>query len=126
LLEAARRAARALLRPSEPKPREPEVVEPESEPPETPDAENSQPSEVNANKLHHIFDKPRHDLDGLVTEFGSQEAALEAIRNATQETIKRQNISGLYEIEIEVRGHKLTVRGTVRNDGTIKIGTVFQ
>ena len=73
-LEAARRAARALLRPSEPKPANPDVVKPECKPPETPDAENSQPSEVDANKLHHIFDNPRHDLDGLVTEFGSQEA----------------------------------------------------
>jgi hypothetical protein len=123
LLEAARRAARALLRPSEPKPPNPEAVKPESKPPESVDL---QLPKVDANSLHHIFDKPRHDLDGLVTEFGSQEAAFEAIRNATQEAIKRQNISGLYEIEIEVRGHKLTVRGTVMNDGTIKIGTVFQ
>jgi hypothetical protein len=38
-LEAARRAARALLRPSEPKPSNPEVVKPESKPPETPAAE---------------------------------------------------------------------------------------
>jgi hypothetical protein len=66
LLEAARRAARGL-RPSEPKPSNPEVVKPESKPPETPDAENSQPPEVDANKLNHTFDKPRHALDRLVT-----------------------------------------------------------
>jgi hypothetical protein len=124
LLEAARRAARSL-RPSETKPPNPEVVKPESTPPETPETENLQPPVADANKLRHIFDNPRHELDGLVTEFGSQEAAFEAIRTATQEAIKRQNISGMYGIEIEVRGHKLTVRGTVMNDGTIKIGTVF-
>jgi hypothetical protein len=86
-----------LLRPSEPKPPNPEAVKPESKPPESVDL---QLPKVDANSLHHIFDKPRHDLDGLVTEFGSQEAAFEAIRNATQEAIKRQNISGTYEIEV--------------------------
>jgi hypothetical protein len=80
---------------------------------------------IDSNKLHHIFKKPGRDLDSLVTDFGSQGSAFEAIRNATQEAIKKQNISGMYEIEIEVHGHKLTVRGTVMNDGTIKIGTVF-
>jgi len=125
LLEAARRAARTLLRPSEPEPANPEVVNPESKPPDTPKANTLTPPKVDANKLHHIFDNPRHELDGLVAEFGSQEAAFEAIRNATREAIKRQNISGMYDIEVEVRGHKLTVRGTVMNDGTIKIGTVF-
>jgi hypothetical protein len=97
LLEAARRAARSL-RPSETKPPNPEIVKPESALPETPETENLQPPEVDANKLHHIFDNPRHELDGLATEFGSQEAAFEAIRNATQDAIKRQNISGMYEI----------------------------
>lgn len=82
LLEAARRAARALLRPSEPKPPNPEVVKPESKPPEAP--EDEQLPNVDPNKLHHIFGKPQHDLDDLVTEFGSREAAFEAIRNATQ------------------------------------------
>ena len=57
LLEAAHRAARALLHPT---------VKPESKPPEPPESENLQPPEVDANKFHHLFDKPRHDLDGLV------------------------------------------------------------
>jgi hypothetical protein len=59
----------------EEKPPEPEVVKPESKPPETPEAEDLQLPKVDANKLHHIFDYPRHGLDGLVTEFGSQESA---------------------------------------------------
>jgi hypothetical protein len=84
-----------LLRPSEPKPPNPEVAKPEIKPPETPQFEDLQRPEVDANKLHHIFDNPRHELDGLVSEFGSQEAAFEAIRNATQEAIKRENISGI-------------------------------
>jgi hypothetical protein len=46
LIEAARRAARALLRPSE-KPPNPDVVKPESKPPE---AEDLQLQDVNANK----------------------------------------------------------------------------
>ncbi|MGH6836098.1 MAG: hypothetical protein ACREC9_11220, partial [Methylocella sp.] len=121
-LEAARRAARALLS-SKTKPAKPEAAEPESKPVETPETEL--PAKVDPNKLHHVFDKAGRGLDDLIADFGSQETAFESIRNAIQEAIKRQNISGKYEIDIEVRGHKLTVRGTVMNDGTIKIGTVF-
>ena len=55
LLEAARRGARAL-RPSELKPTEPaEVAKPESKPPEP--TETDQLPNVDANKLHHVFDK---------------------------------------------------------------------
>jgi hypothetical protein len=57
LLEAARRAARTL-RPFEPKPPNPEVAKPESKPTEPLESENLQPPEIDANKLHHIFDKP--------------------------------------------------------------------
>ncbi|MGA7383647.1 MAG: hypothetical protein WBW81_02795 [Methylocella sp.] len=121
MLEAARRAARALLRPSEPKP--PNVVKPESKPPEPPETEQ-QPN-VDANKLHHIFEKQGRDLESLISDFGSQEAAFEAIVNATREEVRTKEISGNYEIQITVGQHKLTVRGNVMPDGTVKIGTVF-
>jgi hypothetical protein len=64
-------------------------------------------------------------LESLVTDLGSQEAAFEAVKNATQKAVQQQNISGKYEIEITVHGHRLTVRGTVLKDGTLKIGTIF-
>ncbi len=122
LLEAARRAARAL-RPSEPKPPNPEVTKPESKPIEPPEAE--QPPVVDANKLHHIFEKQGRDLESLISDFGSQEAAFEAIENATREVVRTEEISGKYQIQITVGHHKLTVRGNVMPDGTVKIGTVF-
>jgi hypothetical protein len=123
LLEAARRAARAL-RPSEPEPPNPEVVNPETKPPEPPEAEDLQLPKVDANKLHHIFDNPRHGLDGLVTECGSQESAFQAVARATREAVKAQGITGEYEIEVKVGRHLLTVTGHVDN-GIVNIGTVY-
>ncbi|MDQ6702806.1 MAG: hypothetical protein M3Z96_06715 [Pseudomonadota bacterium] len=120
MLDAARRAARALSRPSETKPPNPEIVKPESKPPES-----EQPPIVDANKLHHIFEKQGRDLESLISDFGSQEAAFEAIENATREVVRTKEISGKYEIQITVGQHKLTVRGNVMPDGTVKIGTVF-
>ena len=119
-LEAARRAARALLRPSEPKPPNPEVVKPENKPPES-----EQPPNVDANKLHHIFDNPDHSFGDFVSQFGSQEEAFRAIENATRAAIKEQKITGRYEIQIEIAGHKLGVAGNVMPDGSIKIGTAY-
>ncbi|MGH6852486.1 MAG: hypothetical protein ACREDJ_04660 [Methylocella sp.] len=69
----------------EEKPPNPEVVKPKTKPPDAPETENLQLPEVDANKLHHIFDKPRHGLDGLVTEFGSQESAFQAVASATRD-----------------------------------------
>jgi hypothetical protein len=87
--------------------------------------EPEQGPKVDANKLHHVFGKKGRDLNALVTDFGSREAAFEAVRNATQEAVKRQNISGQYEIEIKIHGYEVTVQGTVMDNGTVKIGTIF-
>jgi hypothetical protein len=117
-LEAARRAARIL------RPREPEVVKPESKPPEPPKSEDLQLPKVDANKLHHAFDEPRHTVDGLVSEFGSQESAFEAIAEATRDAVRSQGITGEYKIQVEVGGHLVTVKGRVAN-GIVNIGTVY-
>jgi hypothetical protein len=37
---------------------------------------------MDANRLHHIFGEPKHDLDGLVGHYGSEEAAGRAIETA--------------------------------------------
>jgi hypothetical protein len=123
LLEAARRAARAL-RPSEPKPTEPDVAKPETKPPEPTETEDLQLPEVDANKLHHIFDDPRHTLDGLVSDFGTQEGAFQAIANATRDAVKAQGITGEYKIQVEVGGRLVNVKGHVAN-GIVNIGTVY-
>jgi hypothetical protein len=123
LLEAARRAARAL-RPSEPKPPNPEVVKPETKPPVQLESEDLQLPKVDANSLHHIFDEPDHGLDRVVTEFGSQESAFEAIAEATRDAVRLQGITGKYKIQVEVGGHLVTVKGNVEN-GIVNIGTVY-
>jgi hypothetical protein len=107
--------------PPEEKPPEPEVVKPESKPLE---AEDLQVPKIDPNSLHHIFDDPDHGLDGLVTEFGSQESAFEAIAEATRDAVRSQGITGQYEIQVEVGGRQVTVRGRVV-DGVVNIGTVF-
>ncbi|MGH6868443.1 MAG: hypothetical protein ACREDA_06150, partial [Methylocella sp.] len=121
-LEAARRAARALLS-SKTKPANPEVAKPESQPPEAP--ENEKLPEVDANKLHHIFDKAGRQLDDLVAALGSQEAAFRAIEDAARDAVKAQGITGEFKIRVEVDGIELTVKGNVMNDGSVKIGTAY-
>jgi hypothetical protein len=112
------------LRPSEPKPTEPaEVAKPESKPPEP--TETDQLPNVDANKLHHVFDKAGRGLDDLEAAFGSQEGAFRAIESATREAIKEQQISGEFKIRVEVGGVELTVKGNVMSDGAVKIGTVY-
>jgi RHS repeat-associated protein len=78
-----------------------------------------------ANKLNHIFGKAAHNLDGLVSEFGSQEAAYNALQKATQEVVRQQGLTGVFETSVKVGSQTVTVRGAVV-DGVAKIGTAFQ
>ncbi|MGH6836361.1 MAG: hypothetical protein ACREC9_12635 [Methylocella sp.] len=121
-LEAARRAARALLS-SKTKPANPEVAKPETKPLEAPEAE--QLPDVDANKLHHIFDNPEHPFGDFVSQYGSEEAAFRAIEDATRKALQEQHITGKYRIEIEVGGRRLIVKGNVLEDGTVKFGTAY-
>jgi RHS repeat-associated protein len=43
---------------------------------------------VNANRLNHIFGKSEHALENLVTKFGSQEVAYNAVQNAANQALK--------------------------------------
>lgn len=40
------------------------------------------------NKIHHIFDKPSHNLEDLVAKFGSREAAYNAVQDAANQALK--------------------------------------
>jgi hypothetical protein len=80
--------------------------------------------ELDSNKLHHIFNDPDHGLDSLVTKFGSPEAAFDAIARAARDAVRSQGIIGQYEIQVEVGGYQVTVRGRVHN-GIVDIGTVL-
>ena len=77
------------------------------------------------NKLHHIFGRAKHELDGLVEEFESQRAAFEAMQEAAENMVKSKGIAGgRYEETVRVGGQLLTVRGEVV-DGVVRIGTAF-
>jgi hypothetical protein len=80
---------------------------------------------ANANKLNHIFGRAAHNLDVLVSEFGSQEAAYSALQKATQQAVSQQGLTGVFETSVKVGSQTVTVRGAVV-DGVAKIGTAFQ
>ena len=80
---------------------------------------------IDPNKLRHIFGEARHGLDPLVTEFGSETAAFEAIRKATQSAAGSANITGIFEIPVRVGSQTIIVRGRVI-EGIVRIGTAFK
>jgi len=81
---------------------------------------------VNANDLHHIFDDPKHNLDGFLKSFGgNQEKAYTALENAAQTYVSKNKMTiGIFETTVNISGYKVTVRGFVSGD-TVKIGTAF-
>jgi RHS repeat-associated protein len=72
------------------------------------------------NKLDHIF-AAKHDLEPLVEQFGSREAAAQEILNGLHGLTPA---SGTFEIPITVGEQDVVVRGAVVN-GVVKIGTAF-
>jgi RHS repeat-associated protein len=88
------------------------------------DAETAGQAAVDANKLIHIFGKVEHNLESLVTKFGSPETAFRALQQATQATVEKQGLQGVFETTVRVGAENVTVRGAVVN-GVAKIGTAF-
>jgi hypothetical protein len=78
-----------------------------------------------ANKLFHIFGDPGHNLAGLVSTFGSEEAAYGAILQGTEAAVQQQGLTGVFQTTVKVGGETITVRGNVM-DGVVKIGTAFK
>jgi RHS repeat-associated protein len=79
---------------------------------------------ADANKLHHIFGKAEHKLGDVVAHFGSPEKAFEAIKSATDASVKADQLTGIFETAVQVGGANVTVRGAVV-DGVVKIGTAY-
>ena len=79
----------------------------------------------NAHKLEHIFGNAEHNLESLVSEFGSREAAGNAIQQATEAAVRQQGLTGVFETSVKVGSQSITVRGAVV-DGAVKIGTAFK
>lgn len=72
-----------------------------------------------ASKLTHIFDDPTHDLGQLVNQYGSNNAAFEAVDSAAQQLAGRP---GVVTEWINVGGTPVWVRGMTVN-GSFRIGT---
>jgi RHS repeat-associated protein len=75
------------------------------------------------NKLHHVFDNPKHKLDACVKEFGGdKKKALDAIQDA----LKQQNLPNnqLFQTTVKVGNNTVTVIGKTVN-GTPSVGTAF-
>jgi RHS repeat-associated protein len=80
---------------------------------------------IQANKLNHIFGNAAHDLDSVVSTFGSEEAAFRAIQQGTEAAVQQQGLTGVFQTTVQVGGETITVRGAVVN-GAVKIGTAFK
>lgn len=82
---------------------------------------------VDPNKLHHIFEKPAHNLGGFVRGHGGdKQAAFEAVRKAIQALIDStgQKSGVIKDVVVNVGGKDITVRSVVI-DGIVRIGTFF-
>jgi len=77
-----------------------------------------------ANTITHIFGKSAHQLEGLVTHFGSREAAYTALYDATQVAVRAQGTTGVFQTAVNVAGQSVTVRGNVI-DGVLRLSTAF-
>jgi hypothetical protein len=80
------------------------------------------------NKLHHIFGKPAHGLGPLVRQYGSQQAAGQAIydvvNSAHQNGSLRSDGVGYYKQLFDIGGNMVTVSGRVV-DGIVYVGTAW-
>lgn len=79
---------------------------------------------LDPNKLKHLFGQERHNLSGVVKQFGSEEKAFNAIQQATERAVGSEGLKGVFETTVKVGTETITVRGNVI-DGAVKIGTAF-
>jgi hypothetical protein len=72
---------------------------------------------MDANRLHHIFGEPKHDLDGLVGHYGSEEAAGRAIETAVNAAFASGALvdaNRCFRQRFDVGGYPVIVRGAPR------------
>lgn len=88
---------------------------------------------IDPNKLHHLFDKPRHLLDDLVRACGGQEAAFLKIQEAANAALREGRLvmgpdgilarkTGVNVIEVE--GFQVQLIGGRVVNGKVEIGTI--
>lgn len=71
-----------------------------------------------------LVPRERSQLEGLVTHFGSREAAYTALYDATQVAVRGQGTTGVFQKAVNVAGQSVTVRGNVI-DGVLRLSTAF-
>jgi hypothetical protein len=80
------------------------------------------------NKRHHIFGNPDHNLDALIGQYGSEEAAGEAIVEAVNQAYRAGilvlDAQGRYRQVVEVGGYPVTVGGRVVI-GVARVGSAW-
>jgi hypothetical protein len=90
-----------------------------------PEGEAEEASVSILNKIQHIFGKSEHNMEFLVQQFGTKEAAYEALERATREQLLGKGfVDGQYKEIVSVGGKDVTVAGRVMS-GTVKIGTAY-
>ena len=80
---------------------------------------------VDLNKLLHIFGQEKHNLSGVIKQFGSEGKAFSAIQQATETAVSSQGLKGVFETTVRVGTETITVRGNII-DGVVNIGTAFK
>jgi hypothetical protein len=80
------------------------------------------------NRRRHIFGEPRHNLEPLVRQHGSEEAAGEAIENAVNAAFDGGDLiiddNGRYRQVFDIGGNSVTISGRII-DGTVHVGTAW-
>jgi hypothetical protein len=80
------------------------------------------------NRRRHIFGEPRHNLEPLVRQYGSEEAAGQAIDDAVNAAFHNGDLAvddnGLYKQVFDIGGNSVTVTGRVI-DGTVHVATAW-
>ncbi len=81
--------------------------------------------DLNVNKIHHLFNKPGHNLSLLESKFGHRGKAMQVLVAANKATLKQHGITdGEFEHVVHVEGIAVTVRG-IFVGGEPRIGTAF-
>ena len=78
----------------------------------------------NVNKINHIFGQAKHKLGPVIAALGSAEEAARQLQAAVDAAIRRANIAGVFEIQVSIGGHWVTVRGLVTG-GQANIGSAW-
>lgn len=80
------------------------------------------------NRRRHIFGEPRHNLAPLVRQYGSEEAAGEAIENVVDAAFEDGGLvlddDGLFKQAFDIGGNSVTVSGRVI-DGAVHVATAW-